>query len=390
MRIVSALAEVVLLVVAAALMLLRPGGIAFWVGPVLAAIVGVATTLVELDTVGDALDPMVAPLLFLVFAVPLAVALDGLGVFAALAALVDGGRHLALAMWVFGALVVIVFNLDAAVLLLTPLYIRIAGRHGYPAEAFAFQPALLACLASGLLPVSNLTNLIVAEHFDLGVVDFVGAMWLPTLAAVTVGFIAYRRVFDVAPRGSAVDEIADRRALRRGVPIVAFVLVGFTAGPSVGVEVWVVAAVACLWAFVTGRAMFVRAVPVTAIAVAASLAVLAAAAAPHLPLDWFFAGGGRLADARLVGFGAIGSNVANNLPTVLVGGARVDEVGQVWPLLVGVNVGAVLTITGSLSGLLWRDTAARAGVEVGAGRYAAVGVRIGLPALLVATVAVML
>jgi arsenical pump membrane protein len=190
------LAEVVLLGVAAGLMLLRPGGLPFWVGPVAAASVGVVTTIVDLDTVGDALDPMAAPLLFLVFAVPLAVALDRLGVFAALAALVDGGRHLALALWVFGAVVVIVFNLDAAVLLLTPLYIRIAGRHGYAPEAFAFQPAMLACLASGLLPVSNLTNLIVAEQFDLGVVDFVRAMWLPTVVAVAVGFAAYRRVFD--------------------------------------------------------------------------------------------------------------------------------------------------------------------------------------------------
>jgi arsenical pump membrane protein len=384
------LAEVVLLGVAAGLMLLRPGGLPFWVGPVAAASVGVVTTIVDLDTVGDALDPMAAPLLFLVFAVPLAVALDRLGVFAALAALVDGGRHLALALWVFGAVVVIVFNLDAAVLLLTPLYIRIAGRHGYAPEAFAFQPALLACLASGLLPVSNLTNLIVAEQFDLGVVDFVRAMWLPTVVAVAVGFAAYRRVFDVEPRRDAVDDVADRRALRRGLPIVAFVLVGFTGGEIVGIDAWVVAAVACVWTFALARHVFVRAVPVTAVAVAAALAVLAAAAAPHLPLDWFFAATGPVGDLRLVGFGTFGANVANNLPTVLVGGARIEQVDQVWPLLLGVNIGAVLTITGSLSGLLWRDTAARSGVAIGAGRYASVGLRVGAPALVAATVAVLI
>jgi arsenical pump membrane protein len=275
------------------------------------------------------------------------------------------------------------------VLLLTPLYIRIAGRHGYAPEAFAFQPALLACLASGLLPVSNLTNLIVAEQFDLGVADFVGTMWLPTVASVGVGFVAYRIVFDVQPRRDVIDDVADRRSLRRGLPIVVFVLVGFTAGASVGIEAWVVAAVACIWAFVTARRAFVRAVPVTAIGVAAALAVLAAAAAPHLPLDWFFAGAGRSGDLRLVGFGTLGSNVANNLPTVLVGSARVDEVGQLWPLLIGVNIGAVLTITGSLSGLLWRDTAARAGVTVGAGRYAMVGLRVGVPALAAATAALL-
>ena len=70
------------------------------------------------------------------------------------------------------AAVTVVFNLDAAVVLLTPLYIRIARRHGYSPEMLAFQPALLACLASNPLPVSNLTNLIAAEHFDLGVGEF--------------------------------------------------------------------------------------------------------------------------------------------------------------------------------------------------------------------------
>ncbi|HEY5424337.1 MAG TPA: hypothetical protein VIK05_12735 [Ilumatobacteraceae bacterium] len=49
---------------------------------------------------------------------------------------------------VLAAAVTVVFNLDAAVVLLTPLYIRIARRHGYSPEMLAFQPALLACLAS--------------------------------------------------------------------------------------------------------------------------------------------------------------------------------------------------------------------------------------------------
>ena len=48
------------------------------------------------------------------------------GFFAAVAALVDGGRHLRLGLWVLAAAVTVLFNLDAAVVLLTPLYVRIA------------------------------------------------------------------------------------------------------------------------------------------------------------------------------------------------------------------------------------------------------------------------
>jgi arsenical pump membrane protein len=51
-------------------------------------------------------------------------------------------------------------------------------------------------------------------------------------------------------------------------------------------------------------------------------------------------------------------------------------------LLLGTNLGPVLVLSGSLSGLLWRDPALRLGVEVTASRYSAVGLRVGLPALL--------
>ena len=49
--------------------------------------------------------------------------------------------------------VVALLNLDAAVVLLTPLAVRVARRAGLDPVAMAFQPALLACLASSALPV---------------------------------------------------------------------------------------------------------------------------------------------------------------------------------------------------------------------------------------------
>ena len=62
------------------------------------------------------------------------------------------------------------------------------------------------------------------------------------------------------------------------------------------------------------------------------------------------------------------------------------DAAQAWPLLIGTNIGSVFLVTASLSGLLWRDTAERAGVTVSARRYASVGLRVGLPSLVIATV----
>lgn len=367
----------------------RPRGVALWVGPTLFAVVGVLSTLVHWDDVSESLTLLRDPLLFLLFAVPLAVLLDRIGVFAALAAAVDGGRHLVAWLWVLAALVTVVFNLDASVVLLTPLYIRIARRHGLAPEMVAFQPALLACLASNPLPVSNLTNLIVAERFDLGVGDFLRHLALPTLVACVVGWLCFRRTFHLHPTEEGVDELVDATALRRGLPIVGFVLAGFTVGDLIGVPAWAVAAIAVVWAMAVVREVPWKSVPAEAMLVAAALAVLVAGAVPHLGLEHLLRGSGLGGDVRALLFGVVGSNLANNLPAVLAGSAALHEPGQVWPLLVGVNMGPTLVLTGALSGLLWRDTAAGLGVHVGARRYTAVGLRVGLPALVAAALVVL-
>ena len=366
-------------------MFLRPFGAPLWVGPVVAALVGLAGHVIHWDTASDALKLLTKPLLFLLFAVPLAIVLDRIGVFAALAALVDGGEHLVAWLWLLGTAVTIVFNLDASVVLLTPLYIRIAQRNGYPPEMLAFQPAILACLASNPLPVSNLTNLIVAEHFNLRVADFGRHLLVPTVVGFFVGWLGYRRTFVTErPQLTSVDQPGDLSALRRGLPIVGFVLVGFTVGSAVGVPEWIVAAIALAWSAALAAHVPVRAVPHEALLVASGLSVLVAGASSYLKLASVFDASGMSGRLRALTFGAVASDVSNNLPAVLAAQPALHDRSQVWALLVGVNMGPVLVISGALSGLLWRDTAGGLGVRVSARRYSQVGLRVGLPALLAA------
>jgi len=380
---------VALLVVSVVGLFVRPRRVPPWAAACVAAVLGLATGWIEWD---DRLEESVRllrdPLLFLLAAVPLAVLLDRIGVFAALAAAIDGGRHLVAWLWVLAAAVTVVFNLDAAVVLLTPLYIRLARRHGLDVETLAFIPALMACLASSPLPVSNLTNLIVAERAGLGVGDFLGHLALPTVVAVAVGWWGFRRFAHLPVGRDTVDDVVDRAALWRGLPIIGLVLVGFTFGDLVGIPAWVVAVVAVGWAMALVREVPWRTVPVGAALVALGLSVVVAGAVPHLPLTDLLGGSGRTGALAALGFGVVGSAAANNLPAVLAGSASLGDPSQVWPLLVGVNVGPVLVLSGALSGLLWRDMAASMGVHVSARRYSAVGVRVGLPALVAAGVVV--
>src|SRR3954447_10227376 len=178
--------------------------------------------------VGDQLAELAPALAFLLAAVPLATLLDRLGFFPAAAARLTGPRGTSvLALWVLAAATTIVLNLDTTIVLLTPLYVRIARRADEDPLALALVPLLLASLASSVLPVSNLTNLVVAEHVDLTTAALVAHLGLPTLAAVATGWWTYARRLPTRLAAPAASDVVDGHALHVGGTVVGAVLAGF-------------------------------------------------------------------------------------------------------------------------------------------------------------------
>jgi len=380
--------EVLLLAAAVAMLLLGHRWIPTWVAVTAPVALGLVTGVLALDDAGDAVRGLDSSLAFLLVAVPLAVLLGRVGFFDAAAERVAMGHQLVPSLWVFAALVTTVFNLDAAIVLLTPLYIRIARLHGLDPLRLAFQPVLLASLASSALPVSNLTNLIVADHIDVGTLDFLWRLGPASLIATIVGWFGYRHLPGEDHQRAdktllPIEGREERRALLIGVPAVVVLLVGFVAGDAIGIAPWITASVVALALVIVTRSVPWRALPIEAAVVAAGLAVLAAAAAPHLGLDRVLGHSGVGGAAAAMAGGVIGANAVNNLPALLVGLPHVVQ-PQTWALLAGVNFGPVLWASGSLAGLLWMDIVRREGLEVSFMDYARVGVRVGLPALLLA------
>lgn len=374
---------VVLLAFGLAGALLRPGKLPAWVFPVAAALVAVGAGVVDASSLHDVLRPLAAPLAFVLVAVPLAASLDDVGVFDELASFAARSRHVVGMLWILAALVVALLNLDAAVVLLTPLYIRTALLVDVDPIALAFQPVLLASLASGVLVVSNLTNLLAASHLSLHNSDFLRHLALPSVAASAVGWFAYRFVFRGRARASTEARSPDRRALVVGLAAIALFLVLLLGGEPFGLPAWAAAlATEVVLIGITRRVPW-RHVPAGTAVLAAALAVLAAGVATELPHVFTSLGAG---GTRGFASGVLSANVLNNLPAVLVGLTHVSAPARVWPLLLGVNLGPLLLLTGSLAGLLWQASAKRAGVEVDARRYSFVGAAVGVPAMVVAAV----
>jgi arsenical pump membrane protein len=317
----------------------------------------------------DALRAIAPALAFLVLAVPLASLLERLGLFESVAAAMQRRwpELPVLGLWVLAAATTVVLNLDATVVLLGPLLLRLARRSGVDPLPLALVPLLLAAYASSVLPVSNLTTLIAAERLELGTAEVAAHLGLPSLAAVVVGWFAYRRRHPSrlpAPAPAERGEV-DPRALRIGGAVVGALLVAFTVGAAMGVPPWVAVLVADLVLVAVVREVPWREVPLgTALGVAALAAVVAVVLPPDA-LDGVRAVDDPVGLVGVVLGATVAANALDNIPATLaiVEGASGATPG-LWAWLVGVNVGSVLVPIGALANLLWLRVLRADGVEL--------------------------
>ena len=373
-----------------------------WLAPTVCAALAVAIGAVPAASAGDAIRPLLAPLAFIVLAVPMAVMLDHYGLFDELAGLVAGGRRYLGVLWALAAATTALLNLDVAVVLLSPLYVRIADRRGESRLAVAIQPALLSSLASSGLPVSNLTNLIAVARDHLSTTGFLVHLGPSTVVATVVGWLCYRKglgriesvMADSGPSraSSQGDEpVASRagarsraRVLAVGGAVVVAVVVGFVAVPSFGGQPYEVAAAADVVLLVLTRSAPLRVVPWQSVGTVLGLGVLASAAAEHLAVARVLGGSSLAGIAGATAVSAAGANVVNNLPALLVALPAVGHRASwtLWAVLLGTNVGPLAVPSGSLAVLLWLETVRRLGVPVRDRDYLRIGWWIGVPALL--------
>jgi arsenical pump membrane protein len=209
----------------------------------------------------------------------------------------------------------------------------------------------------------------------------VGHLAGPSLAAVVAGWVVHRRRL---PTRLKIDGTAsiDRRALYIGGAVVSALLVGFVAGPSVGIQPWMVAVAADAVLMVVVRDVPWRHVP---LATAVGVAVVAEVLHLVVPHGLHLGSAPLQHPAGVVGLvagGAALANVVNNLPALFAGLAGAHHMTwALWAWLLGINCGAVLLPVGALANLLWRRVVSRDGIDLGLGAYVRLTAPAGLAGL---------
>jgi len=275
-----------------------------------------------------------------------------------------------------------VLNLDTAVVFLTPVLLHAARGRGVPEEPFLYGAVFMANSASLLLPGANLTNLIVLANEHVSGSTFAARFapaWCVSVA-ITIGFVwvVFRR------------ELAHETAheLERS---------GLRVGPgSIGV-----AAAAVLVLVLAKPALPVLALGLV-VALAGRLGVRNAAHAANplllLALLATCVGLGTLARTTSVGtlvthsgrwvtaWAAAGASVAiNNLPATVLLSSHPPAHPRA--LLLGLDLGPNLAVTGSLAAVLWLQVARRTGARPSIVRYSLLGLVL-VPATLAASLLV--
>ncbi len=307
-----------------------------------------------------------------------------------------------------GAIVTVLLSNDATAVVLTPAVYAVTRAAQARPLPYLLICAFIANAASFVLPISNPANLVVFDQHMPPLASWLARFALPSLLSIVLTYAALWLTQRRALAGRIATNVdvpvlpVGGRLAAGGILATAAVLLGASAaGVALGLPT-LVAALATLvlalarrrempWSLlkgvswgilplVAGLFVLVQGLQYTGVVAAFSHQLQQAAADPTSRSTW------------MVGVGtALACNLTNNLPVgVVVGtafstGAVPAALANV--MLIAVDLGPNLSVTGSLATILWLLALRREGEQVSAWTFLSIGVVVMLPALLAAIAA---
>ncbi|WP_346656017.1 arsenic transporter [Bradyrhizobium sp. dw_78] len=317
-------------------------------------------------------------------------------------------KRLFLIVYAVGILVTVLLSNDATAVVLTPAVYAAARAAKVEPLPYLFVCAFIANAASFVLPISNPANLVVFGQQMPPLLTWLRLFGLPSVAAIVVTYLALRWTQRGALKASVagIGEISPLAPAGKlaafGILLTAAVLIAASAmDRDLGLPTFVAGVAVAALVLLIGRrspvpvlqdiswsvlplvaGLFILVEGLNRTGVLPALATIlkqAAAAAPQLT-PWL--------SGVLV---AVASNVLNNLPMGLIA-ATTSQAAQVpahvtGAILIGVDLGPNLSVTGSLATILWLIVLRREGEHVGAVQFLRLGLVVMPPALLLSLLA---
>jgi arsenical pump membrane protein len=377
-----------------ALMLVRPRGISevWWVSG--GALLLVALRLMPLNLAWQAVAKGSDVYLFLIGMMLLSETAREQGVFDWMASVAIRGANgscsrLFFLVYSVGTLVTIFMSNDATAVVLTPAILTAVRKAKVSPLPYLFVCALIANAASFVLPISNPANLVVFHAGMPPLGRWLADFGIPSLLSIVATFLATRFIFrdELCKQIECdVDQVplsGDGKLVLAGLSLMIAVLLTASAlRIDLGLPTCVTALAIAATISIKCRSnpvKLIREISWSTLLLVACLFVMVDAVESQGALNWtqhWLAQASSLGQnlgALVVGFTVgIANNLVNNLPLGLIAGGTIEAAhtrGLIAnAVLIGVDLGPNLSITGSLATILWllalrKDSAEDAGVE---------------------------
>jgi arsenical pump membrane protein len=313
-------------------------------------------------------------------------------------------QRLFLLIYLVGILVTVLLSNDATAIVLTPAVYAATRAAGATPLPYLFVCAFIANAASFVLPISNPANLVVFGERMPHLADWLRQFALPSLAAIVVTYAALRLSQRRALNEEKIESAIVKPRLSRGGKLSAFgiaavgvILIGASAlNFQLGLPTLLCGAVTSVTILGLNRQS------PKALLSGVSWSVLPLVAGLFVMVEALIRTGAISRLAELIGgkaaqseaaatwgvgiVTALADNIANNLPVGLIAGSVVANdhlpASVTGAMLIGVDLGPNLSITGSLATILWLVALRREKIEVNALRFLGVGLIVMPPALI--------